>query len=84
LAAAADLDIAKLPDGTFWATMARPLLVGFDGPIPAAEFRHEPTQVHLGWRPLNVTFDGQLADGKLTGKWTEEGETYRVTFERSQ
>lgn len=79
-----DLDIARLADGTYSAAFANPLSIGTDDPIVATDFRHDLPNVRVEWKAQKVVFDGKLADGKLTGKWSEVGESYRLSFERSQ
>ena len=81
-----DLDIAKLPDGTFSAALAMPpaSLGGTGDPIPATDFRCQLPNVRLEWKSQNAVFDGKLANGKLAGKWSEWGRSFAITFERSQ
>lgn len=81
-----NLNIARLPDGTFSAALAAPLaaLAGMDDPIPATDFQHPLPNVHLEWNRFGVVFDARLADGKLTGTWNQHGQSFTRTFERSQ
>lgn len=79
-----DLDIARLPDGTYSAAFARPLSMGTDDLIVATDFRHDLPNVRVEWKALKVVFDGKLAGGKLTGEWSEGPESYRLSFQRSQ
>jgi hypothetical protein len=79
-----NLDIARLPGGTYSAAFASPLSIGTDDPIGATDFRHDLSNVRVEWKAQKVLFEGKLADGKLTGKWSEDGESYRLSFERSR
>jgi hypothetical protein len=79
-----DLDIAKLPDGTFSAALVLPLtaFVGLGDPVPASDFQHQLSNVRLEWKALNALFSGRLNNGKLTGNLRLFGATLPLTFER--
>jgi RNA polymerase sigma factor (sigma-70 family) len=79
-----DLDIAKAVDGTYSAGLVAPLaeLAGAGDPIPATDFKHPLPDVHLEWKRVGATFDGKLAEGKLSGRWNEGGVSFAVTFDR--
>ncbi len=81
-----ELDIAKLPDGTYSAALVAPLtaLIGSGDPMAATVMQPQLPHVHLEWKWLNATFDAKLANGKLSGKWTEAGQSLTMNFERSQ
>jgi hypothetical protein len=79
-----DLDIAKLPDGDYSATLTRPFHIGQEDPVPASEFKYPLPKVRLKWKSEDVVFDATLIESKLTGDWVEDGKSHRVTFERSQ
>jgi RNA polymerase sigma factor (sigma-70 family) len=81
---AANLDIARLPDGTFSAGLVLPLtaLVGLGDPMPASTFQYQPPNVRVEWKALGGVFSGTLKSGKLTGNLRIFGASLPVTFER--
>lgn len=80
-----NLDIARLPDGTYSPTLTVPLavLIGSGDPMPPTDFKCTPSTVHFEWRWFGASYDGRLVEGKLTGKWHEAGLSFTVTFERA-
>lgn len=79
-----DLDVAKLPDGTFSATLSWPFFIGGEGPVPVSDFQCTQPNLRVELKSPGVVFEATLSDGKLAGKWREGGQSYPVTFERSQ
>jgi hypothetical protein len=81
-----DLDIARLPDGTFSAALTMPLLsiIGMGAPIEASDFQHLLPNLRIGWDHFNLAFDGKLTDGKLVGKWKRGDLSLAATFERRE
>jgi hypothetical protein len=79
-----NLDIAKLPDGTFSAALVLPLtaFAGLGDPMPASDFQQQQSNVRLEWKPMNVLFTGNLNNGKLTGHLRLGSTSVPVTFER--
>jgi len=79
-----DLDIAKMPDGTYSATLASPEQLGNDSPMPASSFDYSPPTVRLSWKWANDTkYEGDLEDGKIVGTWYEGGGGFPLVFERT-
>ncbi len=77
------LDIAKLPDGTFAATLANLDQLGNSDPIPASDFQYSPPALHMSWKWADDTkYDGKLENGKLVGTWSEGGGGFPLVFER--
>ncbi len=77
------LDIGKMPDGTYSATLASPEQLGNDSPMPASSFDYSPPTVRLGWKWANNTkYEGNLENGKLVGTWYEGGGGFPLVFER--
>ncbi|HTV42500.1 MAG TPA: sigma-70 family RNA polymerase sigma factor [Candidatus Sulfotelmatobacter sp.] len=77
-----ELDIAKMPDGTYSATLASPDQFGNDKPMPASSFEYSPPNVHGEWKWAGGVYDGQLKDGKIVGTWQEGGGGFSLVFER--
>jgi tRNA A-37 threonylcarbamoyl transferase component Bud32 len=78
------LDIAKLPDGTFSATVASIYHLGNSDPRPTSDFKYSPPNLHMGWKWMNDRFEGELKNGKIVGRWIAGGTEFPVTFERSR
>jgi uncharacterized protein (TIGR03435 family) len=62
-----NLDIAKLPDGTFSTTVASLDQIPNNAPIPASDFQYSPPDVRMAWKWAGVRFEGKLKNGELTG-----------------
>jgi hypothetical protein len=79
-----NLNIAKLPDGTFSAALVLPLtaFAGLGDPMPASDFQHQQSNVRVEWKVLSALFSGRLNNGKLTGTLRMFGASLPVTFER--
>jgi RNA polymerase sigma factor (sigma-70 family) len=77
-----DLEIAKMPDGTFSATVASIYQLGNDGPRPASDFQYAAPNLQIAWKWMNDRFVGQLKNGKLTGTWINGSKKWPVVFER--
>jgi RNA polymerase sigma factor (sigma-70 family) len=86
------LDIAKLPDGSYSATMASVDQFGHDAPIPASDFQFSPPNLQAEWKSAGGAFDsannaipsyeGKLENGKLVGTWSQSGGGFKLVFER--
>jgi hypothetical protein len=79
-----NLDIAKLPNGTFSTALVLPLtaFMGLGDPMPASDFQHQGSNVRLEWKSLGAAFSGNLKNGKLAGNLRLFGASLPVTFER--
>jgi RNA polymerase sigma factor (sigma-70 family) len=80
------LDIAKLPDGSYSASLTYLDLFANNDPI-ATDLKYNSPHIRLKWKWWERTFVGTLKNGELVGvltlkgpKWTR---TYPLTFERS-
>jgi hypothetical protein len=76
------LDIAKLPDGSFSATVANIDQFGRDDPIPTSSFQYGPKGLRMAWQWAGVRYEGKLKNGKLTGTWFQGGGGFPLVFER--
>jgi hypothetical protein len=77
-----DLEIAKMPDGTFSATVASIYQLGNDGPRPASDFQYAAPNLQIAWKWMNDRFVGQLKNGKLTGTWINGSKEWPIVFVR--
>jgi hypothetical protein len=77
------LDIAKMPDGSYSAALARIAQIGNEDPIPVSDFQFSPPRVHMAWKWAGGAFEGKLENGKLTGAWQQSGGGFPLVFERS-
>lgn len=74
------LNVAKLPDGKFSATM-----VSVDqgsGEIPASLVEYDAPDTHLEWSGIGGSFRGKLENGKITGIWQQNKSELPLVFER--
>jgi hypothetical protein len=77
-----ELDIAKLPDGSFSAALVD--LDRFLGaPIPPSSFEYSPPNLKLKWNEFGGAYQAQLKGGKLVGTWSESGGGFRLVMERT-
>jgi len=79
-----DLDIAKLPDGTFSATGASIYDLGNDGPRPASAFEYNAPNLTIAWKWMNDRLEGKLKNGKIVGAWINGNNKWHVVFERKR
>jgi RNA polymerase sigma factor (sigma-70 family) len=87
------LDIAKLPDGSYSATMADVDQFGHDAPIPASAFKFSAPNLHAEWKTaINAfgsqngaipAYDGKLENGRLAGTWSQSDGGFPLVFERT-
>ena len=75
------LNIAKIPDDKFFATMIS--LDQGGGEIPASLIEYTPPDVHLEWSGIGGSFNGKLENGKITGTWRQGGGALPLIFERN-
>jgi RNA polymerase sigma factor (sigma-70 family) len=78
------LDIGKLPDGSYRATLANLEQLGNESPIPATDFEYSPPKLHLEWKWAGGVYDGTLENGKLVGTWKQGGGGFPLVFEREK
>jgi RNA polymerase sigma factor (sigma-70 family) len=76
------LDIAKLSDGAFAATLANIDQLGNSDPIPASDFHYAAPDVRMAWKWAGGRFEGKLKSGKLTGTWHQGRDSFALVFER--
>jgi RNA polymerase sigma factor (sigma-70 family) len=77
------LDIARLPDGSYSATLSSIDQFGNDAPIPASAFHYSSPKVLLDWKWVGGAYQGRLENGKLAGVWLQGGGSFPLTFERT-
>jgi hypothetical protein len=77
------LDIAKLPDGSYSATMTSVDQFEGNAPIPTSDFQYSPPNLQMEWKWAGCAYEGKLANGKLVGHWSQGGGTFPLVFERS-
>ncbi len=77
------LDIAKLPDGSYSAglTDLDNFLVG--APIPASGFDYSSPNLKLKWNMAGKAYQAELKDGKLIGTWHEGGGGFPLVMKRT-
>ena len=78
------LDIAKMPDGTYSVAIANLEQLGNNHPIPASSFEYSQPDLHAEWKWAGGTYDGRLENGKIVGTWSEGGGRFALVFERSR
>ena len=78
------LDIGKLPDGSYLATLANLEQLGNESPISASHFEYSPPNLHMEWKWAGGAYDGKLENGKLAGTWSQGGSGFPLVFERTQ
>jgi len=76
------LDIAKLPDGSYAATVANVDELGAEAPVPASDFEYSPPNLHQECKWQGWAYEGKLKDGKLFGTWSEGGGGFPLVFKR--
>jgi hypothetical protein len=77
------LDIAKLPDGTYSAA-----LVDLDrflarAPTPPSSFDYSPPSLKIKWNQTGGAYEASLKDGKLVGTWQQGGGGFPLVMERA-
>ena len=87
------LDIAKLRDGSYSATMASVDQLWHDAPIPAPAFQFSPPNLQAEWKSAIGAFGsdhneipsfvGRLENGRLVGTWNQSGGGFALVFERN-
>ena len=76
------LNIGRIPDGNFRATMD--VLEQGAKEIPATSVETSDNTVELEWQALQITFNGKLSDdaNRLEGEWKQRGKAITTSFER--
>jgi hypothetical protein len=77
------LDIAKLPDGSYSATIANLDQFGNDAPIPTSDFEYSPPNVQMEWKWAGWAYQGRLKEGRLVGAWLQGGDSFPLAFKRT-
>jgi len=80
------VDIARMPDGSFSATLDSPDEVRLG--VAATSVLFSPPHVRVEWRGIGARFEGKLVNGKLSGTWYAggqgpQGSPAPMVFERS-
>ncbi|HTR42445.1 MAG TPA: sigma-70 family RNA polymerase sigma factor [Pseudomonadales bacterium] len=76
------LDIGKLPDGSYAATLANVEQLGNESPIPVSTFEYSAPNLHMKWKWAGGAYDGKLENGKIAGTWLQGGGGFPLVFER--
>lgn len=76
------LDIAKLPDGSFFATLANIDQLGNNDPTPASQFHYSGQNLQIAWNWMGAKFEGKMKNGKIDGIWRQGGGGFPLVFER--
>jgi hypothetical protein len=74
------INIAKLSDGTFSASMES--LDQGANEIPANSIIYSSPNVRIEWNGLNGVFNGRLNNGKLSGSFKQGPQTFPLNLER--
>ncbi len=78
------LDIAKMPDGSYYSTLTFPDSIESLDPIPATGAKYDLPNIHLNWKWWPIGYDGTLKNGKLVGAWIGPSKIHHtLTFERT-
>ena len=76
------LDIAKLPDGSYSATLTSLDQFGAEAPVPTSDFEYSPPHLRMEWKWSGGAYDGMLKNGKIVGTWREGAGGWPLVFER--
>jgi hypothetical protein len=79
-----ELDIARMPDGSYSAAVANLEQLGNNEPIPASSFQYAQPGLHAEWKWAGGAYDGRLENGKIIGTWSENGGRFALVFERGK
>jgi RNA polymerase sigma factor (sigma-70 family) len=79
-----DLDIARHPDGTYWAALNLPLmtLMGLGDFAPAETVQYQAQNLRLEWPGLNGVMGARLDNGRLRANLRFAGASVPLVFER--
>jgi hypothetical protein len=76
------VNIAKLPDGKFSASMVSLDQGGAE--IPANNIQFIPPNVRLEWSAIGGSYNGKLENGKISGVWRQGGGALPLVLERDR
>jgi hypothetical protein len=76
------VNIARLPDGKFSATMISLDQGGAE--IPANNIQYISPNVRLEWSAIGGSFNGKLENGKISGAWRQGGGALPLVLERDR
>jgi RNA polymerase sigma factor (sigma-70 family) len=76
------LDIAKLPDGSYSAALVDLDRFMQNAPIPPSTFDYSAPNLKLEWNETGGAYQAELKDGKLVGTWQQGGGGFRLVMER--
>jgi hypothetical protein len=76
------VNIAKMPDGKFSASMISLDQGGAE--IPANNIQFIPPNVRLEWSAIGGSFNGKLENGKISGAWRQGGGALPLVLERNR
>jgi RNA polymerase sigma factor (sigma-70 family) len=76
------LNIARLPGGSYAATLSDPDDFEKNDPVPTSDFHYAPPQVRMEWKPKGGAYEGKLSEGKLVGTWFQAGAGFPLIFDR--
>ena len=76
------VNIAKMPDGKFSASMISLDQGGAE--IPANNVQFIPPNLRLEWSAIGGSFNGKVENGKLTGAWRQGGGALPLVLERNR
>jgi hypothetical protein len=76
------VNIAKMPDGKFSASMISLDQGGAE--IPANNIQYIPPNVRLEWSAIGGSFNGKLENGKISGAWRQGGGALPLVLERNR
>jgi hypothetical protein len=76
------VNIAKMPDGKFSASMISLDQGGAE--IPANNIQFIPPNVRLEWSAIGGSFNGKLENGKISGAWRQGGGALPLVLERDR
>lgn len=78
------LDIAKLSDGSYSATLLNVDSLGGDAPIPTSDFAYSPPNLYAEWKGQGVVYRGRFENGRIVGDWVQGGGEFHLVFERQK
>lgn len=78
------LDIAKMPDGSYSVAVANLEQLGNNHPIPASSFECSPPTLTAKWKWAGSAYDGRLENGKIVGTWSQGKGRFTLNFERQK
>jgi RNA polymerase sigma factor (sigma-70 family) len=77
------LDIAKLPDGTFSVALTDLDRFLAGAPVPPSSFDFSPPNLKLKWNETGGAYKAKLKDGALVGTWEQSGGGFPLVMNRT-